>query len=286
MKKLCELPLGIYEKAICNSLSWEEKLLLARDSGFDFIELSIDGTPERLERLYDGGFAVKVRAAAAAVGLPVYTMALTANRAFPLGSEDKTVRSRGLELVRRALALAEETGIELVHLAGYDQLGDKRNDNTKKLFYDAVEHIALLAEGSPVKLAVETMDADFMGSCTDIVKLCREQGRDKLRCYADVGNLSANGLDMPAELLAGGAYIAGLHLKDARPGVCRDIPFGEGMVDFKAAFGALEAIGYQGFMTAEAWSYDKESYHPYLKRISSFLRGELAEYEKRKGESR
>ena len=30
--------LGIYEKAICSFLSWEEKLLLAKDSGFDFVE--------------------------------------------------------------------------------------------------------------------------------------------------------------------------------------------------------------------------------------------------------
>ena len=43
--------LGLYEKAMPPSLSWEERLNTARDLGFDFVEISIDETDDRIRRL-------------------------------------------------------------------------------------------------------------------------------------------------------------------------------------------------------------------------------------------
>ena len=34
--------LGLYEKAMPSSLSWEERLTEAKNAGFDFVEISID----------------------------------------------------------------------------------------------------------------------------------------------------------------------------------------------------------------------------------------------------
>lgn len=44
-------PLGIYEKALPKALTWPERLVLAKSCGFDFVEMSIDETDERLSRL-------------------------------------------------------------------------------------------------------------------------------------------------------------------------------------------------------------------------------------------
>ncbi len=44
-------PLGIYEKALAKNLSWPERLVLAKSCGFDFVEMSVDETDERLSRL-------------------------------------------------------------------------------------------------------------------------------------------------------------------------------------------------------------------------------------------
>jgi hexulose-6-phosphate isomerase len=44
-------PLGIYEKALPKDLSWPERLVLAKSCGFDFVEMSVDETDERLSRL-------------------------------------------------------------------------------------------------------------------------------------------------------------------------------------------------------------------------------------------
>ena len=278
-KSLSALPLGIYEKAICNFLSWPEKLKLAQDSGFDCVEMSIDGTEERLCRLYDNGqTAREVNEAIRSTGVPFYTMALTANRAFPLGSEDEKIRTKGLELVERAIALSAETGIKLIHLAGYDDHGEKCNERTDALFHESVARVDKMAEGSGVRLAIETMDTTYMGSCTRIMKLLSDVGTKNMGVYADTGNLTALGFVPADEIKAGGDRILGVHVKDATPGVMRDVVFGEGIVDFDAAFKAFEDIGYQGAFIAEMWSYDKESFHPMLRQASAFIRNKLAKF--------
>ncbi|MDY4064217.1 MAG: xylulose 5-phosphate 3-epimerase, partial [Ligilactobacillus agilis] len=45
------ISLGIYEKALPHDLTWEERLELVRKLGFNFLELSIDESDERLARL-------------------------------------------------------------------------------------------------------------------------------------------------------------------------------------------------------------------------------------------
>lgn len=44
--------LGIYEKAINSKFDWIDKFNIAKEAGFDFIEISIDESDQRLERLY------------------------------------------------------------------------------------------------------------------------------------------------------------------------------------------------------------------------------------------
>jgi len=43
--------IGLYEKAMPGTLSWQEKLEAAKKAGFDYIEISIDETDEKLARL-------------------------------------------------------------------------------------------------------------------------------------------------------------------------------------------------------------------------------------------
>ena len=43
--------LGLYEKSMPNSLSLSEKLRCVKQAGFDYLELSIDESDEKLARL-------------------------------------------------------------------------------------------------------------------------------------------------------------------------------------------------------------------------------------------
>jgi len=43
--------IGIYEKAMPNAFDWEQKIRIAKHAGFQFIEISIDESDERLKHL-------------------------------------------------------------------------------------------------------------------------------------------------------------------------------------------------------------------------------------------
>ena len=44
-------PLGIYEKALPNDFTWLEKMQAAKQAGFEYNEISIDQSDQRLARL-------------------------------------------------------------------------------------------------------------------------------------------------------------------------------------------------------------------------------------------
>ncbi|STI82030.1 L-xylulose 5-phosphate 3-epimerase [Escherichia coli] len=80
-------PLGIYEKALAKDLSWPERLVLAKSCGFDFVEMSVDETDERLSRL-DWSTAQRTSLVARddRNGCWDPSMCLSAHRRFPFGS--------------------------------------------------------------------------------------------------------------------------------------------------------------------------------------------------------
>ncbi len=139
MTNLTELKLGVYEKAIPLQLSWVEKLSVAKDAGFDFVEFSVDGLQPRIERL-DWGEAqiAEVRRAVEETGVPLLTMALTANRYFPLGDDRPDIRQQGIAIVRKGIDLAVKLGIRLIQLSPYDVNGRPRHRGYKTAFYRCV----------------------------------------------------------------------------------------------------------------------------------------------------
>ena len=59
---------------------------------------------------------------------------------------------------------------------------------------------------------------------------------------------------MPAQLALGLGETVALHVKETKPGVFRDLEFGEGDVDFLGIFQALHRLGYQGMFLLEMWA--------------------------------
>ena len=43
--------IGLYEKAMRNSLNWHDKLICAKECGYDYVEITIDATEEKIARL-------------------------------------------------------------------------------------------------------------------------------------------------------------------------------------------------------------------------------------------
>ncbi|SCC45047.1 L-ribulose-5-phosphate 3-epimerase [Kosakonia oryziphila] len=250
-----QIPLGIYEKALPAGECWLERLRLAKTLGFDFVEMSIDETDVRLSRLdWSSEQRLALVAATAETGVRVPSMCLSAHRRFPLGSEDDTVRNQGLDIMCKAIRLAQDTGIRVIQLAGYDVYYQQANDETRRRFRDGLKESVEMASRAQVTLAMEIMDYPLMNSISKALGYAHYLNNPWFQLYPDIGNLSAWDNDVQMELLAGIGHIVAVHVKDTCPGVFKNVPFGTGVVDFERCFSTLKESGYCGPYLIEMWS--------------------------------
>lgn len=249
------IPLGIYEKALPAGEGWLERLKLAKALGFDFVEMSLDETDARLARLdWSPEQRLALVKAVAETGVRVPSMCLSAHRRFPLGSEDDAVRHQGLEIMRKAIRLAQDVGIRVIQLAGYDVYYQQANDETRRRFRDGLKESVEMASRALVTLAMEIMDYPLMNSISKALGYAHYLNNPWFQLYPDLGNLSAWDNDVQMELKAGTGHIVAVHVKDTKPGVFKNVPFGEGVVDFERCFETLKQTGYCGPYLIEMWS--------------------------------
>ena len=96
--------IGLYEKAMPNTLSWKEKLEAAKEAGYDFVEISIDETDAKLARLdWTKEERLELVKTMYEVGIPVRSMCLSGHRKYPLGSSDPAVCARAVSYTHLAL---------------------------------------------------------------------------------------------------------------------------------------------------------------------------------------
>lgn len=255
-----KIPLGIYEKALPGGTSWYERLASARDAGFNFVEISVDETDERLARLdWSRSERRTFCDAIAETSVFVPTMCLSGHRRFPLGSENPETRAKGLEILRKAIDLAAETGIRTVQLAGYDVYYEESNERTLELFKEGLRQGIVWAERMNVMLAVEIMDTKLINSVAKGMEYVTEFNSHCFKVYPDIGNISAwEENDIATDLEAGKGHMVAVHVKNTRPGVFKNVPFGEGTVDFVKAFKKLHTMNYQGPFLIEMWTETAE----------------------------
>jgi L-ribulose-5-phosphate 3-epimerase len=254
-------PLGIYEKALPKGLSWMTRLSLAQALGFDFVEMSIDESDERLARLdWSAAERASLRAAVAETGVTVPSMCLSGHRRFPFGSRDPDIRAKAREIMRKAIDLSVSVGLRTIQLAGYDVYYEPGDDGTQQRFVEGLRWAVDEAARSQVMLAVEIMDTPFINSITAWLEYAKLIESPFFCVYPDLGNLSAWGNDVSAELKKGAAKIVAIHLKDTLrvtkdfPGQFREVPFGTGCVDFVACFKTLAELSYSGPFLIEMWT--------------------------------
>ncbi|BBG60183.1 MULTISPECIES: L-ribulose-5-phosphate 3-epimerase [Providencia] len=254
-------PIGIYEKALPKQSSWLEKLAIAKAAGFDFVEMSVDETDERLARLdWTMEQRLEIVAAIQKTGVRIPTMCLSGHRRFPFGSHDEKTRQMARELMLKAIKLAQDLGIRTIQLAGYDVYYEEQDAQTIARFEEGMKWISEIAAASQVMCAVEIMDTPFMNSITKWQALADKIRSPWFQVYPDVGNLTAWGNDVENELTKGIENIVAIHLKDTYAvtetckGQFRDVPFGEGCVDFVELFKLLKRLNYRGTFLIEMWT--------------------------------
>jgi L-ribulose-5-phosphate 3-epimerase len=249
--------LGLYEKAMPGNLSWEEKLTAAKEAGYDFVEISIDETDEKLERLnMTQEERQKLRQLMVETGIPIRTMCLSGHRKYPLGSLDESVSEKGMAIMEAAIELADDLGIRLIQLAGYDVYYETSDKATKKRFFMNLQRAVHMAERAGVVLGFETMETEFMNTVEKAMKYVTLTSSAYLQIYPDIGNLTnaactyAN--DVLEDLELGRGHLVAMHIKETVPGKFREVPYGSGHVDFEACIKKAWQLNVRKYVT-EFW---------------------------------
>lgn len=249
--------IGLYEKAMPGNLSWREKMMAAKKAGYDFIEMSIDETDAKLKRLE---MTKEERRELVSLmyetGIPIRTMCLSGHRRYPIGSRDPQIRKRGMDIMEKALVLAEDLGIRIIQLAGYDVYYEEGSEDTKAYFIENLRAAADMAASRRVLMGFETMETEFMNTVEKAMYYVNEVGSVYLNVYPDLGNITnaavSYGTSVSNDLETGRGHLAALHLKETIPGKFREIPYGTGHVDFERGIKKAWELGVRSYVT-EFW---------------------------------
>lgn len=280
-----EYTLGLYEKSMPQELSWREKLGAAKEAGFDFIEISIDETQEKLARLDMGPKErLELVALMKTMELPIRTMCLSGHRKYPLGSSDTQIAQRGMEIMEKAIQLADDLGIRIIQLAGYDVYYEPSTAATKERFYKNLKKATMMAAKAGVILGFETMETEFMNTVKKAMDYVCLIDSVYLQVYPDVGNITNAALqydtDVLQDLQLGKGHLVAVHLKETLPGKFREIPFGEGHVNFAALIHVAWQAGVRKYV-AEFWDTNNAQWKEELVKANAMMRQLL---DKEKGE--
>lgn len=271
--------LGLYEKAIPNTLSIREKLKETKNAGFDYMEISIDETDEKLARLdFSSEERRELKLAMFEEGVDIKSMCLSGHRKYPFGHPDKKVQERSLEIMEKAITFARDLGIRIIQLAGYDVYYEEGSEKTRADFQKNLYRACEMAAKAGVMLGFETMETPFMDTVTKSMEYVDLVKSPYLGVYPDIGNLKnaslLYGTGVDDDLRRGCGHIFAAHLKETVPGKYREIPFGTGHTDFEQNIKVLKELGVRTFV-GEFWYTGSDEWKKDLHFANAFLREKL-----------
>ena len=260
---------GIYEKALPNNKNLESSLDIARLSGYNFLEISID--KDRLERLdWSQRKRSKWNAACCNANMPIYNMVLSAHRDYPFGSNDPKVREKAIDILKKAVEFSSDLGIRTIQLAGYYTHNGDKDTGCIEHFTEGLHKANEFASQFGVMLGIENMDRDLI-SVNEIRGIIDAVDSSWLKIFPDIGNLTANGLSIDEEIEGNVNTFVGVHLKDSLPKTYRRVAYGSGNVDFKHFFKLLEQEKYRGYLGMEMWNDNASDSEIIIKKAREWI---------------
>lgn len=274
--------LGCYEKAMPNNLTIKEKLKYAKEAGFDYLEISIDESDEKLERLdYSDEMINRIKLSMIEVNFPILSMCLSGHRKYPLGSHDENIRKRSLQIFEKACLFASRLGIRIIQLAGYDVYYEEHDDMTQKMFEINLKKCVDVASKFGIILGFETMETPFMDTVEKSMVFVNLINSPYLNVYPDIGNLTNSNrkysTSIEYDLLSGKGKIVAAHLKEIIEGHYREIPFGKGDTLYDPALKILHDLNVNIF-TGEFWYVGSKDWLNDLKYANQYLREKISRY--------
>jgi len=251
-----KIPLGIYEKAFPADYSWEQILNTAKLAGYDFVEMSIDESSLRLDRLnWSRSERMALREAMVESEVPIWAMGISAHRKFPLGSASPDIRQQGFDILKKSIELAVDLGVRVLQVMGYDAFYEPSTAETQARYLTGLQEGVAWASAAGVTLALENGDSLLVDSAEKAMRFVATLNSPWFQVYPDIGNMTAAGYDPLEQLPLTAGHLVGVHVKDTRPGELRGVPIGKGIVRFQETFRLLAQTGFSGPLVMEMWAH-------------------------------
>ncbi len=242
-------------------------LQLAKDAGFDGIELNYDLDSDLSPKA--GPRELRdIRNAADKVGIAISGLCSFLFWPYPLTSNDEAKRRRGAELAGLMLQAAHDLGTEnllvvpgAVHIPWRDDHEPVPNDVCDRRAREAVGQLVKTAEKLKVRLNIENIFFNgYLMTPMEVNAFVDGFGSPFVRVHFDTGNIML--FQHPEHWIPIlGRRIANTHFKEfTKKGTDHSLesfrPLLDGTTNWPAVMAALDAIGYRDYCTFEY-------FHPY-----------------------
>ena len=236
-----------------------EAMTLAKDAGFDGIELTLDGSGDLTMDTTDAQLNA-LKDWAERLGLALPSMASGLYWTYSFTSEDPDERRRAHEVAVRELECARALGADTILLVPgsvavefvperpvvpYDMAYDRALEEMRKL--------APVAEKLKVSIGIENVWNQMLLSPLELRDFIDKVASPYVGSYFDVGNVLSSGYPEHWIRILG-KRIKKVHLKDYRrnPGGLNGfVDILSGDVNWREVRRALDDIGYDGWVTGE-----------------------------------
>ena len=237
----------------------KESLTLAKDAGFEGVELAINASGE-LSMASTEKEIVEVKKTADDLGLSLYSLSSGLCWALRLSDDDEKMREKAKDMIKKQLDTAKILGADTI-LVVPGVVNVEFSFPEKKVAYDVVYERSLeslnelkkYAEALQVHIGLENVWNKFLLSPMEMRDFIDKIGSAYVGSYLDIGNtLYCSYPEDWVRIL--GNRIKKVHFKDYRMqagGLHGFVDLLAGDVDYPEVVKALNEIGYDGWVSAE-----------------------------------
>ncbi|MEO1525461.1 MAG: sugar phosphate isomerase/epimerase family protein [Planctomycetota bacterium] len=245
-----------------DKMTLRQCLELAKDAGFDGIELNYDLESDLSPKATAADFQ-SIRKMADEIGIAISGLCSFLFWPYPLTSNDPEERAKGMELAAKMAQAAHDLGTEnllvvpgAVHMPWREDHDPTPNDVCESRAKDAIEKLLPAAEKLGVCMNMENIFFNgFLLSPMEMVAFVDHFGSDHVRVHFDTGNIME--YQFPEHWIPIlGKRIKNVHLKEfTKKGTDHSLEsfrtLLDGTTNWPAVMEALDSVGYEGYLTFE-----------------------------------
>lgn len=258
---------------LANELHPVDAMRMAKDAGFDAIELGISSTGVMNPRLKQS-VCEQWRKEADRIGIKIASLATGQYWGWPLTSPKASIRNKAYDftvaMIERAAWLKAGAVLVVPGLVRADFIPncpETPYDEVYKTSQQQLKKLAKVAAKHKIAIGVENVWNNFLYSPMEMAKFIDEIGSPWVGAYYDIGNPVAFGVSHDWIRILG-KRIKRVHLKEYKRNHYEDgtvswskfpegfdVPFGRGDVNWPLVKKALKQIGYKGPATVEVLNF-------------------------------